>query len=99
MQFVLIARDGKDENALERRMAVREKHLENAKRMFDEGSLLYASGLLDENGKMIGSVMTVDFPSKEVMEEEWLKREPYITGDVWKDIEIMKTAVAPFCLK
>jgi hypothetical protein len=37
MQFVVIAYDGTDEAALDRRMAVREAHLALAKEMFDAG--------------------------------------------------------------
>jgi len=98
MQFVVIAYDAKDDKALERRLAVREDHLANAKKMFDEGKLLYASGILDDNGKMIGSVMFADFPSVEALKDEWFTKEPYIKGNVWQDIEVKRAGVAPFCL-
>jgi Uncharacterized protein conserved in bacteria len=98
MQFIIVAYDGKDEKALERRMAVREAHLQSAKSMFDEGKLLYASGILTDEGKMIGSMMIADFPTLEDMKEQWLNKEPYITGKVWHDIDIKRAGVAPFCL-
>ena len=41
MQFIVIGRDGTDENALERRMAAREAHLETAKEMYESGKWLY----------------------------------------------------------
>jgi len=98
MQFIVIAYDGKDEKALERRMAVRERHLSGAKKMFDEGNLLYASGILDDGGKMIGSMMIFDFESRAELEEKWLKDEPYVKGNVWAEIDIKRAGVAPFCL-
>ena len=94
MEFVVIGYDGKDGNALERRESVREAHLENAKQMFESGKLLFASALLGENGNMNGSIMFCDFPSQEVLEEEWLKNEPYIIGKVWEKVIIKRAKVA-----
>ena len=45
MEFAVIANDYKDENALERRMAVREEHLKFADEMHKQGKWLYASAL------------------------------------------------------
>ena len=98
MQFIVVAYDGTDENALERRMAVRQDHLSSAKQMFDEGKLLYASGILTDEGKMIGSMMIVDFPSLDDLKAQWLNKEPYVTGKVWENIDIKRAGVAPFCL-
>ncbi|MBE0666031.1 MAG: hypothetical protein E4H23_07425 [Chrysiogenales bacterium] len=97
MQFVLIAYDGTDEGALGRRMAVREAHLQLGKELHDAGKWLTAAGLLDEQGKMIGSMIVCEFPSREEMEKQWLGREPYITGKVWEKIDIRRAQVAPFC--
>lgn len=99
MQYILIGYDGRDEQALERRMAVREAHLTNARQMFEKGELWYAAGILNETGKMIGSMMLCDFPSRQEMEARWLRNEPYILGKVWEKIEINRAQVAPFCLK
>lgn len=97
MEFIVIAYDGTDEGALERRLAVRDAHLKSAKEMFDNGKWLYAVGILNEDGKMIGSMIVCDFPSREELEEQWLKNEPYIIGNVWKKIEVNRAHVAPFC--
>ena len=99
MQYILIAYDGIDEQALERRMAVREAHLSNARKMFEKGQLWYAAGILNEAGKMIGSMMLCEFPSRPELENKWLKNEPYILGKVWEKIEINQAQVAPFFLK
>ena len=96
MQFIVIAYDGTDEKALERRLAVREAHLKSAKEMFDSGKWLYAAGILNDDGKMIGSMIVCDFPSREEL-EQWLKEEPYVVGSVWKKIDVNRAQVPPFC--
>ena len=88
MQFMIIAYDGKDSEAVMRRKKVREQHLEDVRKAKREGKHLYGAAILDEENNMIGSMMIVDYPSKEILEEEWLRNEPYVTGDVWKEIEI-----------
>ncbi|MEL7624569.1 MAG: YciI family protein [Clostridiales bacterium] len=99
MQFLVLGYDGKDEQALERRMRVRDQHLAGAEKMFKDKTLLYAAAMVDEKNEMIGSMMVVDFPSKEAMEKEWLAKEPYIEGKVWETIEIKPCKVPGFCLK
>ena len=94
MEFVVIAYDGKDEAALERRMAVREAHLNGAAKMFEEGKLLFASALLDDKGNMNGSIMFVDFSSEEAVNEEWLKDEPYMKGKVWEKVIVKRAKIA-----
>ena len=96
MQFIIIAYDGTDEGALKRRMDVREAHLQSAQKMYDSGKLLYAAGIFDDSNRMAGSMMIFDFPSRQKL-EFWLKTEPYVTGNVWKDIKINRTQIAPFC--
>ncbi len=97
MQFIVIAYDGTDQGALERRLAARDAHLKSAKEMFDGGKWLYAAGILNDDGKMIGSMIVCDFASRDEL-EEWLKAEPYVVGDVWKKIDVNRAQVAPFCV-
>jgi len=94
MQFVVIAHDYKDDNALERRLAVREEHLKYAGEMFKKGKWLFASALLDDEGKMNGSVIFVDYLSQENLRKEWLDNEAYVVGKVWENITIKKVKVA-----
>ena len=97
MQFVLVAYDGTDEGAAERRLAVRAEHLRMGKELHETGKWLYAAGILDDAGKMIGSMIVCDFLSREEMERRWLSREPYIIGKVWQKIDIRRAQVASFC--
>lgn len=94
MQYVVTGYDGTDEKAMDRRLAVREAHLQGVERRFKAGEHLYGLALLSDEGKMIGSMMVVDYPSREAL-DAWLKEEPYVLGDVWRTIEVKPCKVAP----
>lgn len=87
MQFIITAYDGKDEGALDRRMAVRGEHLENMQKLKGTGKVICAGGMLDDAGKMIGSVLVMDFPTKEQF-DAYLETEPYILNNVWQDVHV-----------
>ncbi len=92
MQFVLIAKDGTDAEALQRRLDARAAHIQNTDNNI--ANMLIGAATLNGQGEMNGSVMIVDFPSREDL-DNWLKAEPYVTGDVWRDIEIIPCKVGP----
>ena len=94
MRFIVIGRDGTDAEAPARRQAVRDAHLKLGNQGIQDGNFLMAAALLDDNHNMIGSVMLVDFEDRAAL-DAWLKVEPYVTGDVWKDIEVCPAAVGP----
>ncbi len=98
MQFIITAYDGDDDKALERRLAVREEHLKSVENRFKSGEHLYGCALFDDEGKMIGSVMIVDYPSRAEL-DNWLKVEPYVVGNVWQRIDIKSAAVAPIFME
>lgn len=83
MQFVIKAYDGAGK--LQKRMEVRPRHLENMSKI--NGKVICAGGLLDEEGKMKGSLMVMEFESRAVL-EEYLKSEPYITDGVWEKVDV-----------
>jgi hypothetical protein len=93
MQFIVIARDGTDEQALERRLKAREAHLANVGNLKEPEKMLMGGAMLDDSGKMIGSVMVFDFPDRARL-ETWLKNDPYSTGGVWKSMEVKSFRVA-----
>ncbi len=92
-QYVVVAQDGKDEQALERRMAARPEHLVGAKALKENGHFIVGGAMLDDNEKMIGSVMILQFENDEQM-KEWYDNEPYIQQGVWKFVEVMPFKVA-----
>ena len=83
MQCMIKAYDG--EGMLEKRMEVRPRHLEGMKKLGKH--IVCAGGLLDDDGKMKGSVLIVDFPDRAAL-EEYLSSEPYVTEHVWENVEI-----------
>lgn len=98
MQFIVTGLDGKDADALDRRMAARENHLAIAEKMKESGRWLYAAAMLDDDEKMVGSVIICDFESEAALKKEWLDQEPYVTGGVWKEVSITPAAVPPLFL-
>ncbi len=93
MQFLVIARDGTDAAALDRRLAARARHFERLPAMLAAGEMLMGGALLDDSGRMIGSTALVDFPDRAAL-DRWLADEPYMTGDVWRDLEILPFRLA-----
>lgn len=98
MQFLVIGYDGTDDKATERRMAVREAHLAGVTKMKEEGKAVYGVAILSEREQMIGSALVVDMPTRADV-DAWLKTEPYVTGGVWKKIEVYPARVPPMFAK
>lgn len=99
MQFIVLGFDGADAAAPARRLAMRPRHLEQSVRMYAAGRWLFSSAILDEEGAMVGSMIVCDFASREVLEDEWLRTEPYVTGNVWERFEVHRAAVSPRALE
>lgn len=92
MQFLIIGRDGTDEKAKERRSAAREAHIKLGDKLVASGNMWYGAALWNDNNEMIGSMLLMDFPSKEEF-QEWLDKEPYVTEKVWESVEILRCNV------
>ena len=91
MQFLVVARDGSDEGALERRQKTRPTHLESIGPLVDAGNVLVGGAILSETGEMIGSMLLVDFPSRDDL-DAWLTRDPYVTDGVWQESSCTRSA-------
>jgi uncharacterized protein YciI len=87
MQFLLIAYDGTDAEAPDRRMKSRPEHLEKITIIKKAGEFLFGGAILDNSGKMIGSMILYEVPDRATL-DEMLKDEPYIYNKVWEKIEI-----------
>jgi|SRR6266446_8779834 uncharacterized protein len=86
-QYLVLAYDGSDEGAPARRQAVRPAHFDGIKTMVERGELRAAGAILDEAGRMIGSVVFAEFPSRAEL-DAWLEREPYVKQGVWQRVEV-----------
>ncbi len=93
MQFMITAYDGKDDGALSRRLSVRDAHIEGAHRLKETGQLIAGGAILDEEDKMIGSTMFVEFDTKAEL-DQWLASDPYVIGKVWQDISVLPIRLA-----
>ena len=87
MQFLLVSYDGTDPEAHERRMKARPEHLEKVALLKKKGEFLLGGAILDDSGKMIGSMIVYEFPDRSELDKS-LQKEPYIIQGVWKHIEI-----------
>ena len=94
MPFLILGYDSDDNQALERRLAVRPNHIKLGDQMRDQGKVLYGVAMLDDNKKMIGSVYIVNMETREEV-NQWLEIEPYVTGDVWRRVEVTPCAIGP----
>lgn len=92
MQFLIVGLDGTDSEAMSRRLAARPAHIALGEQLLASGNMWYGAALLDDTGKMKGSTLLMDFPCETEL-HAWLAREPYVTGDVWRSIEIHKCNV------
>jgi len=96
MPFLITAPDYTD--ALERRMATRQAHLDALAGLKAEGKVLYAAALLNDNGDMAGSVLVMDMPDRAAI-DAWLATEPYILQNVWDKERLTIQGCKPAALK
>jgi uncharacterized protein len=94
MQFLVVARDGTDDEAIERRRRVRPSHLEAIAPLVEDGHVLVGGAILNGSDEMVGSMLLVDFPDRGSL-DAWIDADPYVTDGVWKEIEVspFRTAV------
>ena len=83
MQFLIKAYDG--EGMLGRRMEVRPRHLEGMNAVLSH--VIAAGGLLDEEGRMKGSALVMEFPDRAAL-DDYLNNEPYVKEGVWQKVEV-----------
>lgn len=88
MQYIIKAYDG--EGMLDKRMEIRPRHLEGIERIKEH--VICAGGLLDDEGKMKGSVLIMEYENREQL-DEYLANEPYVQENVWQKIEVERMNV------
>jgi len=87
MTFLILAHDFRDPEALSRRTQQRPAHIEGVRRMKAEGTFVDGGAMLDDAGRMVGSMILVEFPSRAEV-DAWLAADPYVTGQVWEHITV-----------
>ncbi|MCB4824014.1 YciI family protein [Roseicella aerolata] len=92
---VIIARDGTDPGAQDRRLSVREAHLARVRPMAADGTLAIGGAILDEAGqRMVGSVAVIARDTDEGA-RAWMAEDPYVTAGVWQETTLYGTRFAP----
>lgn len=94
MQFVVTAVDFTDTEALQRRMANRDAHLAGARKLIAQGRFISGGAILDDQGRMMGSTLHLDFPDRQTLELT-LQQDPYVAGKVWEHIDIRQAKLLP----
>ncbi|MBR4379626.1 MAG: hypothetical protein IKP48_00020 [Bacteroidaceae bacterium] len=89
MQFVIRAIDGVGK--LAKRMEVRPRHFEGMDRLKDH--LVCAGGLLDGAGNLKGSVLVMEFETRQEL-DDYLSHEVYVVEGVWEQITVDQMNVA-----
>jgi uncharacterized protein YciI len=92
-QYLVTAYDYTDEGALPRRMNVRPHHLDNIAGLKEKGNYIKGGAILNEEGKMIGSAMIMQFENEGEL-DAWKQSEPYITQKIWEAVDIKPFRVA-----
>lgn len=86
-QYIVTGYDYTDEGALQRRMDIRPHHLDGVRDLIAKGNYHTGGAILNDNGKMIGSVMILQFETEEEL-EAWKLGEIYITKKIWESVDI-----------
>ncbi|MDO3628107.1 YciI family protein [Mucilaginibacter sp. BT774] len=92
-QYLVTAYDYTNEDSLQNRLNVRPCHLDGARELKENGNFILGGAMLNDEGKMIGSVMVLQFETDEEL-EAWKKSEPYLTQKVWETVDIKPFKVA-----
>jgi uncharacterized protein YciI len=94
MQFVVTVMDYTDPDALDRRMQNREAHIASIHQLIADGNFLSGGAILNDDGKMIGSTLHMEFPDRESL-ENCLNSDPYIAVKVWEHFDIKAVKLVP----
>ncbi|PVV05222.1 hypothetical protein BB560_000271 [Smittium megazygosporum] len=81
-QFLVTVRDFSDPDCINRRLSVREAHLTEAKKNYANKLISKPGALVDDSGKMVGSMIIYNLDSKEEVLEA-LKKDVYTSSKVW----------------
>jgi hypothetical protein len=94
-QYLILAQDGTDSEASNRRSKARPFHLETVKSLKVDGHFVIGGATLNEEEEMDGSMMVVEFENEQML-HEWLDNDPYVTQEVWQSVEVKPFKIAIF---
>jgi uncharacterized protein YciI len=97
MHFLVQAWDVQGDGGA-RRDAARPAHAQSIKELWEQGRVVLGAGILDDAGAVAGSLVIVDYASREEV-ETYLATEPFMTEGVWERVEVHPLRVPDFYLK
>src|SRR3954469_19830730 len=68
MYFAIVAKDAPGSETQERRLAARPEHMDGLRRLRIEGHMIDGGAILDEAGRLVGSVLLCDFPDRAALD-------------------------------
>lgn len=89
MHYHLIAHDFPGAEAAQRRAELRTQHMQNLRRLRADGRLVEGGAIVDEEGRMCGSILLFEFEKEEELKE-------YLDGEVFNQGVWSEVAVTPF---
>lgn len=92
-QFLILANDYKDAEALNRRLSVRQSHLQRMREEKLKGNFILGGAKLDEAGQMHGSMLLVNLENEAAV-RQWVDEDPYVKGKVWEEIDVLPFRIA-----
>lgn len=87
MQFSILALDFPGQEGLDKRLKYRAEHLEGLKKLHASGHFIAGGALVDDDGKMIGSNVFLQFNDRSEF-DAWLQTEPFFVHKVWQSVEV-----------
>ena len=88
MHFLVLAWDYRSEEGVAQRDATRRGPRRfHPAALWEQGHVLLGAGILDEQGVIRGSLVVVDYPSREEV-DRYLESEPFATSEVWERVEV-----------
>jgi hypothetical protein len=95
---MVLAFDTPGEDGLARRDGARPSHGASIRQLWEDGRVVLGAGILDDAGVIRGSLVVVDYPSRQDV-DAYLATEPFVTEGVWERIEVHQLFVPDFYLQ
>ncbi|ORY04801.1 hypothetical protein K493DRAFT_333762 [Basidiobolus meristosporus CBS 931.73] len=90
-QYLVIAKDFIDAEAISRRLAIREAHLDRCRELYKQNKVVAVGALRSDDsdyGKMMGSCHIYEANDVEEV-KRIISQDPYIDARVWEDVKII----------
>ncbi|KAK9768659.1 hypothetical protein K7432_000494 [Basidiobolus ranarum] len=90
-QYLVIAKDFIDAEAISRRLATREIHLDRCRELYKQNKMVVVGALRSDDsdyGKMLGSCHIYEAKNVEEV-KQIISQDPYIDARVWEDVKII----------